>query len=85
MPSPAAAAATDTPNSNTSTDTDAAVKPYPPTLMGLDKARRDCRTQMIAIVAEVDTITREPQLAVDAKRSSLYISPSSFRQLLPVC
>ncbi|KAH8597449.1 hypothetical protein B0O99DRAFT_739487 [Bisporella sp. PMI_857] len=59
-------------------------EPYSTTLEGLDRARRDCRFQMISIVQEVDEITQNPKLAVDPKRPSPYISPIVFKQLIPI-
>ncbi|KAF5560918.1 hypothetical protein FPHYL_6387 [Fusarium phyllophilum] len=43
-------------------------EPYPATVMGLDRARRDCRNEMIKIVNEVDCVTTHPELALDLRR-----------------
>ncbi|PIG89723.1 hypothetical protein AARAC_005045 [Aspergillus arachidicola] len=58
--------------------------PYPGTLVGLDKARRDCRSQMIRIVKEVDDVAKDPEVATDFNRVGIYLSPLLFRQLLPI-
>ncbi|ODM15565.1 hypothetical protein SI65_09168 [Aspergillus cristatus] len=58
-------------------------KPYDGTLVGLEKARRDCRSQMIRIVKEVDAVADDPKVAVDFNRVGQYLSPLLFRQLLP--
>ncbi|KAL7911420.1 hypothetical protein GGI35DRAFT_492688 [Trichoderma velutinum] len=58
--------------------------PYKPTAMGLDKARRDCRNEMVKIVAEVDLITTFPHLALDSRREENFVSPRVFTQLLPI-
>ncbi|KAJ6563946.1 hypothetical protein B0H19DRAFT_849774, partial [Mycena capillaripes] len=58
--------------------------PYPANIFGLDKARRDCRFEMIKIVKEVDAVARDPKVAVDPGRSWQYLSPAMFRLLLPV-
>lgn len=76
-------------------------KAYPATLVGLEKARRDCRLQMISIVKEVapllidanvmvltlqvDDVANDPKVAVDFSRVGIYLSPLLFRRLLPVC
>ncbi|KAF7627955.1 hypothetical protein AFLA_003323 [Aspergillus flavus NRRL3357] len=58
--------------------------PYPGTLVGLEKARRDCRSQMIRIVKEVDDVADDPSRAIDFNRVGIYLSPLLFRQLLPI-
>ncbi|KDQ06256.1 hypothetical protein BOTBODRAFT_121779 [Botryobasidium botryosum FD-172 SS1] len=58
--------------------------PYKPTIFGLDKARRDCRFEMIKIVKEVDAVADDPKIAIDPDRSFQYLSPATFRMLLPV-
>ncbi|KAB8206009.1 hypothetical protein BDV34DRAFT_224878 [Aspergillus parasiticus] len=58
--------------------------PYPGTLVGLEKARRDCRSQMIRIVKEVDAVAEDPMVATDLNRVGIYLSPLLFRQLLPI-
>ncbi|KAM0425738.1 hypothetical protein ACHAPT_008986 [Fusarium lateritium] len=58
--------------------------PYSPTVLGLDKARRHCRNEMIKIVSEVDIITTFPNLALDYRREDKFVSPRIFTQLLPV-
>ncbi|RSL47245.1 hypothetical protein CEP54_013484 [Fusarium duplospermum] len=57
---------------------------YSPTVLGLDKARRHCRNEMIKIVSEVDIITTFPNLALDYRREEKFVSPRIFTQLLPV-
>ncbi|KAK1753658.1 hypothetical protein QBC47DRAFT_430507 [Echria macrotheca] len=58
-------------------------KPYPPTIEGVEAARNDARFMLNRIVAEVDTITRKPELAVDEARPLPYLSPFLFKELLP--
>ncbi|KAJ7822770.1 hypothetical protein B0H13DRAFT_1659452 [Mycena leptocephala] len=58
--------------------------PYPANIFGLDKARRDCRFEMIKIVKEVDAVAQDPKVAIDPSRTWQYISPAIFRLLLPV-
>ncbi|KAF7344070.1 hypothetical protein MVEN_01696600 [Mycena venus] len=60
-----------------------ALKPYPATIFGLDKARRDCRFEMIKIVKEVDAVAHDPKVAIDPSRTWQYLSPAIFRMLLP--
>ncbi|CAK5273697.1 unnamed protein product [Mycena citricolor] len=57
--------------------------PYRGSLFGLDKARRDCRFEMIKIVREVDAVADDPKVACDPMRSWQYLSPAVFRMLLP--
>ncbi|KAJ7847168.1 hypothetical protein B0H13DRAFT_2238801 [Mycena leptocephala] len=57
--------------------------PYPANIFGLDKARRDCRFEMIKIVKEVDAVAQDPKVAIDPSRTWQYISPAIFRLLLP--
>lgn len=59
-------------------------KPYDGTLVGLEKARRDCRSQMIRIVKEVNAVADDSKVAVDFNRVGQYLSPLLFCQLLPV-
>ncbi|KAK4197960.1 hypothetical protein QBC40DRAFT_205879 [Triangularia verruculosa] len=58
-------------------------KPYPPTIAGLERARNDARFMLNRIVAEVDTVTRKPELAVNEARPLPYLSPFIFKELLP--
>ncbi|KAJ7855663.1 hypothetical protein B0H13DRAFT_1641803 [Mycena leptocephala] len=58
--------------------------PYPANIFGLDKARRDCRFEMIKIVKEVDAVAQDPKVAIDPSRTWQYLSPAIFRLLLPV-
>ncbi|KAI6780910.1 uncharacterized protein J7T54_007390 [Emericellopsis cladophorae] len=58
--------------------------PYSPTILGLDKARRHCRNEMIKIVTEVDLVTTHPDYALDPSREDRFVSPRIFTQLLPV-
>ncbi|KAF7349013.1 hypothetical protein MVEN_01422400 [Mycena venus] len=60
-----------------------ALRPYPATIFGLDKARRDCRFEMIKIVKEVDAVAYDPKVAIDPSRTWQYLSPAVFRLLLP--
>ncbi|KAF8212688.1 hypothetical protein K438DRAFT_1662231 [Mycena galopus ATCC 62051] len=57
--------------------------PYKGTQFGLDKARRDCRFEMIKIVREVDAVAVDPKVACDPSRTWQYLSPTVFRMLLP--
>ncbi|THV02562.1 hypothetical protein K435DRAFT_653134 [Dendrothele bispora CBS 962.96] len=60
------------------------LRPYKANIFGLDKARRDCRFEMIKIVREVDAVAEDPKVACDPDRTWQYLSPSIFRMLLPV-
>ncbi|KAK3933940.1 hypothetical protein QBC46DRAFT_400905 [Diplogelasinospora grovesii] len=60
-----------------------ATKPYPATIAGLEQARQDARFMLNRIVTEIDTITRNPELAVLETRSLPYLSPFLFKELLP--
>ncbi|KAF2007639.1 hypothetical protein P154DRAFT_152 [Amniculicola lignicola CBS 123094] len=57
---------------------------YLPTPLGLDKARRDCRLEMVKIVHEVDLVTRNPAIALEPDRDGIFLSSVIFKQLLPV-
>ena len=57
---------------------------YAPSIVGLSKARRDCRLEMMKIVHEVDAVTADPSIALQPDRDWVYLSPAIFRQLLPV-
>lgn len=57
---------------------------YQPDIFGLDKAKNDCRLEMIKIVQEVDLITYSPIVAVDPDRKPQFLSPAIFRMLLPI-
>ncbi|RAH86853.1 hypothetical protein BO86DRAFT_394649 [Aspergillus japonicus CBS 114.51] len=57
---------------------------FPPTIKGLDLARRACRFQMVKIVKEVDAIETKPDLAADETREEAYQSPIVFRERLPL-
>ncbi|CAK5267431.1 unnamed protein product [Mycena citricolor] len=59
------------------------LNPYTYTTFSLDKARRDCRFEMIKIVREVDAVAADPKVACDPDRSWQYLSPAVFRILLP--
>ncbi|XP_014562071.1 hypothetical protein COCVIDRAFT_22035 [Bipolaris victoriae FI3] len=59
-------------------------EPYSPSIVGLSKARRDCRLEMTKIVHEVDAVTADPSIALQPDRVGIYLAPSIFRQLLPV-
>ncbi|OCK80668.1 hypothetical protein K432DRAFT_327794 [Lepidopterella palustris CBS 459.81] len=58
--------------------------PYPPTLPGLEAARQAVRFMLHRIVAEVDVVSRNPDVATDEKRRLPYMSPFLFKELLPV-
>lgn len=60
-----------------------ALKPYPASQVGFERARRDCRWEMIKIVKEVDEVAKDPQVAIDPNRIGVYLSPTIFRELLP--
>ncbi|TQN68600.1 hypothetical protein CSHISOI_06838, partial [Colletotrichum shisoi] len=64
-------------------DSSRATRPYEPSLAGLEVARRDVRFMLSRIVAEVDAITLNPELAVDKTRPSPFLSPSMSKELLP--
>ena len=49
-------------------------KPYDGTLVGLEKAHRDCRSQMIRIVKEVDAVADDPPLPL-----LLFMDPADKR------
>ncbi|KAF7358356.1 hypothetical protein MVEN_00885600 [Mycena venus] len=59
-----------------------AFTPYPANIFGLDKARRDCRFEMIKIAKEIDAVAHDPEVAIDPSRTWQYLSPAIFR-LLP--
>lgn len=59
-------------------------EPCPATLVGLESARQGIRSMLNRIVAEVDDITKNPELAVDEKRTAPYMGPFLFKELLPV-
>lgn len=59
-------------------------EPYPPTIQGLEAARTDCRYMLNRIVAEVDAVSRNPDIATDEKRRLPYMSPFLFKELIPV-
>ncbi|KAJ4168665.1 hypothetical protein NW754_010588 [Fusarium falciforme] len=59
-------------------------KPYPPTMCGVESARRQCRFMMNRIVAEVDKVANHPEIATDESRPLPYMSPFLFNMLLPV-
>lgn len=58
--------------------------PYEPDEFGLEKARKDCRLEMLKIVKEVDEVIANPMLALDPERDLQYTNPTFFRRLLPV-
>ncbi|KAJ7742676.1 hypothetical protein DFH07DRAFT_750169 [Mycena maculata] len=59
--------------------------PYKGSIFRLDKARRDCRFEMIKIVREeLDAVADNPKVACDLIRAWQYLSPAIFRMLLPV-
>lgn len=53
------------------------------TAEGLDAARRAVRAQMNQIVAEVDAITANPELATKSGRPDPCIGPAAFETLIP--
>ena len=57
--------------------------PFPPTLVGLDQARREIRRQMSLIVKEVKLLTNNPTLASDPTHKEPSQSPVSFQTRLP--
>ncbi|EXL96786.1 hypothetical protein ACKRZS_005818 [Fusarium odoratissimum] len=57
--------------------------PYEPDEFGLEKARKDCRLEMLKIVKEVDEVIANPMLALDPERDLQYTNPTFFRRLLP--
>ncbi|KAJ9115970.1 hypothetical protein QFC22_005113 [Naganishia vaughanmartiniae] len=60
------------------------VKNFSPTAEGLDAARRSVRQQMNKIVAEVDAITANPELATKPGRPDPCIGPAAFETLIPL-
>ncbi|KAJ0159045.1 hypothetical protein CTA2_10408 [Colletotrichum tanaceti] len=61
-----------------------ATRAYEPSRAGLETARRDVRSILNHIVAEVDAIARKPELAADKTGPSpCYLSPSLFKELSP--
>ncbi|KAF3008205.1 hypothetical protein E8E14_008744 [Neopestalotiopsis sp. 37M] len=59
------------------------VKPYHKSLLGLEKARRECRLEMIKIVQETDEVAIDPQVATDPSRAHVFLSPVVFKMLVP--
>ncbi|KAF2421480.1 hypothetical protein EJ08DRAFT_682947 [Tothia fuscella] len=59
-------------------------KPFPPTIVGLESARQGVRMMLNRVVAEVDAVTRNPELAVDETRGAMFMSPFLFKQLIPI-
>ncbi|KAI1291440.1 hypothetical protein F5Y03DRAFT_403279 [Xylaria venustula] len=57
---------------------------YEPTFSGLQKARKDCRFEMLKIVNEVDAVTNDPMIALQQERDCGYVNPQIFRKLLPI-
>ena len=57
---------------------------YEPNFGGLEKARKDCRIEMLKILNEVEAVTRDPTLALQQDRDAGYMNPAVFRKLLPV-
>lgn len=56
---------------------------YEACISGLEKARNDCRMEMLKIVKEVDEVTKDPTIAIQPDRDCGYLSPAIFRRLLP--
>ncbi|KAJ7708895.1 hypothetical protein B0H17DRAFT_1191397 [Mycena rosella] len=56
------------------------LRPYKASIIGLEKARRDCRFEMLKIV---DAVTEDPKVACDPTRLQPFLSPTVFRMLLP--
>jgi hypothetical protein len=59
-------------------------KPFPSTIQGLEAAKQSVRYMMNRIVQEVDVVSRTPEVATDENRPLPYMSPFSFKELLPV-
>ena len=57
---------------------------YEASISGLQKARKDCRIEMLKIVNEVDEVTKDPTIATQQDRDCGYLDPAIFRKLLPV-
>ncbi|KAJ7483182.1 hypothetical protein FB451DRAFT_101262 [Mycena latifolia] len=57
--------------------------PYKASIFGLDKARRDCRSEMLKIVREMNAVAEDPEVACDSTRPQQYLSPPAFRLLPP--
>ena len=60
------------------------LRPFKPTLLGLEIARRACSCELHYISAEIAVIATNPQLAVDLCREPAFIPPEIFIQLIPV-
>ena len=58
--------------------------PFPPSTVGLDRARREIRRQMGLITDEVRKLTNNPVLASDPKHKDPCQTPVSFNARLPV-
>jgi hypothetical protein len=58
---------------------------FEPSISGLVRARKVCRSEMAKIVNEVDLITKEPIYALDQTRDDYFLEPEIYRRLLPVC
>ncbi|KAK7454066.1 hypothetical protein VKT23_011579 [Stygiomarasmius scandens] len=58
--------------------------PYKANIFGLEKARRDCRLELVKIVREISAVAEDPSIASDPCRTWQYLSPSLFRMLLPI-
>ncbi|KAF7324485.1 Major facilitator superfamily MFS-1 [Mycena kentingensis (nom. inval.)] len=60
-----------------------AIKPYDPSIFGLEEASTDCRFEMIKIVREVDAVAQDPRIAAQ-NRPYQYLQPMVFRMLVPI-
>ncbi|KAK7454045.1 hypothetical protein VKT23_011558 [Stygiomarasmius scandens] len=57
--------------------------PYKANIFGMEKARKDCRLEMVNIVREINAVAEDPKVAGDPSRTWQYLGPSIFRTLLP--
>ena len=60
------------------------LRPFLPTVVGLDQARREIRRQMGLITREVGKLTKDPTLASNPERKEPCQTHISFRARLPV-
>lgn len=58
--------------------------PFLPTMVGLDRARREIRRHLGLITDEVRKFTKNPVIASDPKRKDSCETPASFKARLPV-
>ena len=57
---------------------------FDPDYAGLDSALQTCRSLMVRIVKEIETLTGDPAQAVNTAIPVAYLRPQLFKQLLPI-